>query len=355
MKVAAWAIGGRECVRPLSAPEEALGSTGPDAAAQPSGPAPFKWIEIEDAQADELARAIDALDLHPIQRNEILDEARTNRILALGSTLVLEFPCAVEIDRDPHPYVSFVAREGTLVTVLRGRRADRTKIVERLRHALDPAAVDLQTVTAHLLGDLVAESMAVAADVREETEELTTRVHREPLRVRLGTIRALTRRVQHAALVAEDQRFTLDSLVAGLAEESRYAVLARELEHLQRQLDHVLTLGTRLTEHLRSIHAHATGARDAIDSSRLRLLTVISAIFLPLNLIAGIYGMNFVRDASHPWNMPELDWRFGYFFALGLMGAVATALLVVFWGRGWMRGGIPRSAETRRSEDDDEE
>ena len=62
----------------------------------------------------------------------------------------------------------------------------------------------------------------------------------------------------------------------------------------------------------------------------LGLLTVISAIFMPLTLLAGIYGMNFEF-------MPELHWRYGYPWALGLMTAVAALELVYFWRRGWLR------------------
>lgn len=67
----------------------------------------------------------------------------------------------------------------------------------------------------------------------------------------------------------------------------------------------------------------------------MKVLTVIATIFMPLGFIASVYGMNF-ETAVSPWNMPELGWYYGYPFALGLMGAVAAALLCYFWARGWM-------------------
>lgn len=51
-------------------------------------------------------------------------------------------------------------------------------------------------------------------------------------------------------------------------------------------------------------------------NSIMRVLTVITAVFAPLTLVAGIYGMNFV-------NMPELHWQYGYFYALGFMTVIA--------------------------------
>ena len=67
----------------------------------------------------------------------------------------------------------------------------------------------------------------------------------------------------------------------------------------------------------------------------MKVLTIITAVFVPLTLIAGIYGMNFNPQAS-PWNMPELEWRWGYPFALGLMALVAAILLLYFLKKGWM-------------------
>ena len=61
----------------------------------------------------------------------------------------------------------------------------------------------------------------------------------------------------------------------------------------------------------------------------MRVLTVFSAILLPLTLIAGIYGMNF----DH---MPELHWLHGYAFALSLMAITALGLLIWFRRRGWV-------------------
>ena len=62
-------------------------------------------------------------------------------------------------------------------------------------------------------------------------------------------------------------------------------------------------------------HQHA-------DQEIMRVLTVIASIFIPLTFIAGIYGMNF-DPKQGPLNMPELEWPFGYLFAICLMLAVA--------------------------------
>ncbi|EFE48638.1 hypothetical protein NEIELOOT_02612 [Neisseria elongata subsp. glycolytica ATCC 29315] len=64
-------------------------------------------------------------------------------------------------------------------------------------------------------------------------------------------------------------------------------------------------------------------------NQQMRVLTVITIIFMPLTVITGIYGMNFD-------NMPELHWQYGYFMVLGLMASIIVGLLVFFSRRKWL-------------------
>jgi magnesium transporter len=68
----------------------------------------------------------------------------------------------------------------------------------------------------------------------------------------------------------------------------------------------------------------------------MRLLTVMSSIFIPLTFLAGVYGMNF--DTSKPGNLPELAWAHGYgaFWAVSL--GLAALMLGIFWRLGWLSG-----------------
>jgi len=101
-------------------------------------------------------------------------------------------------------------------------------------------------------------------------------------------------------------------------------------------------------------HTHAVQISDVVDSHRdlaaslaelhlsmigtrtnevVKLLTVVTSIFIPLTFIVGVYGMNFDY-------MPELHLRWGYPTVWALMIALALGLLVYFRRRGWLaRGG----------------
>jgi magnesium transporter len=61
----------------------------------------------------------------------------------------------------------------------------------------------------------------------------------------------------------------------------------------------------------------------------MKVLTIITAIFVPLSFIAGLYGMNFEY-------IPELSQHYGYFFVLGVMALVVVLLLAIFRRKQWL-------------------
>lgn len=71
----------------------------------------------------------------------------------------------------------------------------------------------------------------------------------------------------------------------------------------------------------------------------MKVLTIISVVFIPLTFIAGVYGMNFSREDEHghviPDNMPELYWHHAYIYALILMFGIGAGLVIIFWRKGW--------------------
>jgi magnesium transporter len=96
--------------------------------------------------------------------------------------------------------------------------------------------------------------------------------------------------------------------------------------------DHFLRIND-LVESYRDLVTSALEAYLSVQSNRMneimKTLTLIATVMLPITFIAGVYGMNFK-------NMPELEWPWGYAWALGLMGTVAIGTLVWFWKKGWI-------------------
>ncbi|MUG67388.1 magnesium/cobalt transporter CorA [Paenibacillus campinasensis] len=97
--------------------------------------------------------------------------------------------------------------------------------------------------------------------------------------------------------------------------------------------DHLLKL-TDMIEADREMTSDLRDSYISLNSNRMnnimKTLTVITTIFMPLTLIAGIYGMNFEV-------MPELGWRYGYLFVLLLMLSLAGSMVLLFVRRGWFK------------------
>jgi magnesium transporter len=106
---------------------------------------------------------------------------------------------------------------------------------------------------------------------------------------------------------------------------------------------------------LRDLYDHIKNCMDTIENYRevinglvetyrsssayrlneiVKVLTIISTIFIPLTFIVGIYGMNFNSEIS-PWNMPELNSFYGYPLVLLLMIIIAGVLLFFFKKKKW--------------------
>jgi len=96
--------------------------------------------------------------------------------------------------------------------------------------------------------------------------------------------------------------------------------------------DHLLRISD-LAESYRDLVGGLFEIHFAVVSNKtndiMKTLAVLSAIILPLSLIAGIYGMNFE-------NMPELKSENGYWLTLGAMALITVVLLWYFWRRGWI-------------------
>ena len=95
------------------------------------------------------------------------------------------------------------------------------------------------------------------------------------------------------------------------------------------QLDQLREIGAGLIE----LHVSMVGNRM---NQVMRLLAVISTVFIPLTFVTGLYGMNFDPESS-PWNMPELRATYGYPTVLACMASLTVGLVWWFRRQGWTR------------------
>lgn len=109
--------------------------------------------------------------------------------------------------------------------------------------------------------------------------------------------------------------------------------------HLRDCYDHTIQIidivetSREIASDIRDFHFTQVGMRQ---NEIMKVLTIVSSLFIPLGFVAGLYGMNFDSEVSE-YNMPELHWAYGYPMALGVMASIALGMLFFFWRRGWLK------------------
>ncbi len=172
----------------------------------------------------------------------------------------------------------------------------------------------------------------------ELIEELENEVMIKPERSTLAKIHHVRRELLTIRRAIWPQRDAINSLIRDGSD-----LISSEVQiYLRDCYDHTV----QVMDMVETYRELATGLMDVYLSAAsnkmneiMKLLTVVSGIFIPLTFIAGVYGMNFNPEKS-PLNMPELNWYWGYPACLALMLTTAGGLVFFFWKRGWFKSAI---------------
>jgi magnesium transporter len=182
---------------------------------------------------------------------------------------------------------------------------------------------------AHALIDQLVDDYQPVVEALDDTlEGVEEQVLAAPRTSFIEEILLLKRNVQRLRRTLLPQRDVVNRLARG---EFPRVVREESSIYFRDVYDHIV----RVQELVESVRDLADGVLNtylgAINNRMnevMKTLSIVAAIFLPLTLIASIYGMNFEHT-------PELPWRYGYFYALGAMGAVALGMVIFFRRRRW--------------------
>jgi magnesium transporter len=240
--------------------------------------------------------------------------------------------------------VSFVIGQEFLVTFQEEPEWDSFEPVrDRIRRGVGTIRTKGADYLAYALLDTIVDSFfPVLESIGEELEELEDEVVENPTRATIEKIHRLRRGLMKLRRYIWPQRNVLNSLIRDGGE----LISADVRIYLQDVYDHIVQV-VDILETYREIASSLMDVYLSSISNRMnevmKLLTVISTVFIPLTFIAGVYGMNFNPEAS-PFNMPELDWYWGYVACLAVMFMIAAVLIYFFWKQGWFEN----STEIRR-------
>ena len=294
------------------------------------------WVLVDGVHdAGVIEQIGEAFGLHRLVQEDIANTSQRAKLEAYPTYLFLVVPMvtfgdeAVKIEQvslvlGENWVLAFIEDPGDVFDTVRNRlRAGgplRRRGADHLCAALLDVIVDGYFVSLEALGDLVADfEGAVLEKPTRETQVALNTLRRELVLLRrsIWPVREATMQIERteSPLVHDDTR----------------PYLRDTYDHAVQAID--------ITESLREL---VSGLHDLYLSSLsnrmnevMKTLTIISAIFIPLTFIAGVYGMNFDPDTS-PYNMPELRWLYGYPASLVLMLVVALSMVGWFRYRKWI-------------------
>jgi magnesium transporter len=231
--------------------------------------------------------------------------------------------------------VSFVLGKHYLLTVQEEPEQDCFQPVrDRIRHDKGIIRKRGADYLAYSLIDSIIDGyFPVLEAYGEQIDQLEDEVVTQPTRRTLEKIYQIRRELLALRRAIWPQRDALNSLIrdgSDLISPDVRIYLRDCYDHAVQVMDIVETY-RELSSGLMDVYLSSISNKM---NEIMKLLTVISSIFIPLTFIAGVYGMNFNTEKS-PWNMPELNWYWGYPLCWAVMILTAAGLVFFFWRRGW--------------------
>jgi magnesium transporter len=294
-------------------------------------PQSVTWINLDGLHEVELIKSLgSAFSLHPLVLEDILDTDHRPKLEVGDGFLLLivkklSFHSALEeilseqisIIVGPGYVLSFQEKPGDLFNVLRQRiYADQGRVrkmgADYLAYRLLDTIVDHYFVILEEMGDHI-----------EELEELLVSPDRE-----------LLHRIHQAKremILLRRAVWPLREVIGGLQRDA--TLITPAVQPFLRDLyDHTI----QIIDTVETYRDIITGLLDLYLSSIsnrmneiMKVLTIMSTLFIPLTFLVGVYGMNFD-------NLPELHWRWGYFALWGVMLSCVAGMFVFFRRKGWM-------------------
>jgi len=298
------------------------------------------WVDVQGVgNQDILQRLGKVFELHPLVLEDVVNMAERPKIEDYEDQLLIIARMVVPKENSCGFYseqVSFVLGKHYLLTVQEEPEHD---CFESVRIRIDKGKGIIRKAGADYLAyallDAVIDGFFPVLELYgERIEELEEEVILKPTPQTLQQIYQIRRELLQLRRSIWPQRDAINALIrdsSELVSEDVRIYLRDCYDHAVQVMDMVETY-RELASGLMDVYLSAVSNKM---NEIMKLLTVVSAIFIPLTFVAGIYGMNFNTEKS-PFNMPELNWYWGYPACLALMVAIAVSLLILFWRRGWL-------------------
>ncbi len=294
------------------------------------------WIDVSGRPSAEMLKTLgEAFHLHPLALEDVFHANQRSKVEVFDRQVfvVLNDPAwnggelkqrQVSIFFGHNYVISFHDHADDIFALVRERMQQagarlRTREVDYLVYALIDLVIDRKFPLLQRFSDSV--------------EVLEDEALEQPTRQTLKQIHELRRSLYSFHRIQWAEREAVHSMMrtdVPLISSDTRTYLRDCLDHSVAVLDLVETY-REMCNSLMDVYMMSTSNRL---NEVMKVLAIITTIFMPLGFISGLYGMNFSADAG-PFNMPELHWAYGYPAVLAVMVAIVAAMIFWFKRRGW--------------------
>lgn len=291
---------------------------------------PLVWLDISNPGPEEAAFMREELGFHPLAVEDCIRGRQRPKLDRYpGYFFLVVYAASVNPERrrmalnELHIFLG----QGFVVTVHDYKIDEVTEVVARWRAA--PGQVSGTGALAHILLDVVVDDyFQVVEHFVDRTDQFES-VAFDPNKL-LDTQQILVTR--HELVIFRKVVAPLRDVLSTLLRRDLPFLLPELVPYFQDVHDHTIRVVEEI-DSLRELLSALLEAQFSLSGHQLnqtlRTMTAWSIILMSMAVIAGVYGMNFAY-------MPELDWRWGYFGALGVMATVGLGLVVFFRRRKWL-------------------
>lgn len=291
------------------------------------------WVNIDGIHDVKFIKEVgEIFELHPLLLEDILNPDHRPKIEEYGDYLHFTLkelkwdPIKKEIDKEQ---ISFVFGKGFVISFQEQKGDIFEPIRDRIRNGKGRIRKMRADYLAYSLIDIIVDHYFVIIEqLEEEIEKLEDKVLRVPSEKNIHYILKLKKDL----LILRKSIIPLRESIGNLEKSGSELIEPRTIYFLKDVYDHTLHITDSIEtykEMLNSImELHISGMNNRLNKV-MKVLTIISTIFIPLTFIVGVYGMNFD-------NMPELHWQYGYYAVWGFMALTVALMLYILRRNKWM-------------------
>lgn len=286
------------------------------------------WVDFNEPTDEEVKHLTDTFQFHPLAVEDCINRLQRPKLDYYDDhTFYVTHIVREEDKKISKEELDFFVGENFIVTFHLLPVKEVSLVWDRLLAQKHIEKWDTFFVFYKILDKIVDNYFPLLYDIEDKLDEIEDNTQKKSMNQLMNELfdtRNMLLNLMHTVHPMRDLLYRMLNSEHLGSTKKRKAYFSHIYDHLLKLSEMVMSnreVTADIRDNYLSLNSHQT-------NNVMKVLTIITSIFAPLTLIAGIFGMNFE-------NMPELKWKYGYFYSLGLMGVIGVSMYLWFKKKGW--------------------